>query len=221
MQTMQLRYLLAVLVGVSLGTSSWSLAQTPAVRLAGGGQSVHLQANGSLNGQAAFPTQDGGSFAVASSGQLSLVRDGKVVETAAIQSDGNFSFPSVQPGTYSVIGQGANSSLTGVGATSIDVLPYDAAVTGNPLQMGIVPMGDVNLLASLQGINAPAVAAAGSATGMAGAAGAAGGAGGAGMGMLGGIMGAALGGLGAGLGNSGNGGSTSSGGGSPVSSSTP
>ena len=218
MRNTQTRHLWIAFVGAVL-IGSLATGQTPAPPLSGTPQGgtpslaeAHLQANGSLVGEVAFPTEPGAAPTLFSSGQVSLVQNGQVVATAQIEPNGSFTFPSVQPGVYSVVAQGATmlggTPVTGVGLLSVNVLPFDPALAPGSLafQVGLIPVTDASMLASLQGAGTPVPG------------GGAGGAPGGGMGGLGGLMGAMLGGLGGGLAP---GGGAGGGGGGAVSVSTP
>lgn len=226
MRNTTIRHPLVAFLGLALA-ASLALGQNSAPSKPGsspGGapstNEAHLQADGSFTGTVASPSETGSGATPVTGGKVSLIQNGQVVATAQIQPDGTFSFPSVQPGTYTVIAQGTSTSGGTVGVMSVNILPFDPTLASGatPFQIGVVPAADASLLTSLQTGAGSEGAAAGAAAG--GGGGAAGGAGGSGLGALGGLLGAGLGGLGAGMSSSG-GGTAGGGGGQAVSTSTP
>jgi hypothetical protein len=94
---------------------------------------VMLTKDGSLEGVATIAKQDAKEAAKAAGVKVTLSADGKVVDSVQTDENGSFSFPSVEPGMYQILG----ASDGFVGAQSYEVAPFSASAVASPCSLGM------------------------------------------------------------------------------------
>ena len=92
-------------------------------------QKVMLNKDGGLEGKALVEK----SKEVASNTKVTLSAEGKVIDEVKTDENGNFSFASVAPGPYQILG----SSDGFVGSQSFDVVPFSTPAVGSPCSIGM------------------------------------------------------------------------------------
>lgn len=93
---------------------------------------VMLTKDGALEGKAVRT----GTDQVAANVKVSLSADGKVVDAVESDEKGNFSFASVAPGVYQVLGAADGF----VGSAAYDVVGYDSGSSCSACSLGVAPV---------------------------------------------------------------------------------
>lgn len=94
---------------------------------------VMLTEEGNLEGVAQLSDDKKTDVRKAAGVKVTLSADGKVVDSVQTDKDGNFSFASVEPGMYQILG----ASDGFAGAQSFDVAPFSSPAVGSPCALGM------------------------------------------------------------------------------------